>query len=145
MKTTDKPLISGETEIRGFIPDFDLYKIKEVRSIDISFFESEPPRIHQGVQVSVQFTYDYGDNTYLITLALDDVRQFMLPELGAYKFEFSELEIHSIQDNMIEGCRYHVEDYGRNGLRCDCWDVKYIELSLVSENLRTSQLWTAIK
>ena len=132
-------MILGESVIKKVIPDFHLYKLGHVRSFSLHTHSANGVRPITDLILSVSYPYD--DQTYLITLKLSDVHQLRLPEIGPYGLQLSELEIHSIQDHMMEGINFHVEDFADDGMSCECREVRLVSVGKLEWNESESVMW----
>ena len=125
-------MILGESVIKKVIPDFHLYKLGQVRSFSLHTHSANGGRPITDLLLNA--SYPYNGQTYLITLKLSDVHQLRLPEIGPYGLQLSELEIHSIQDRMMEGLNFHVEDFADDGMSCECREVRFVRVGKVEWN-----------
>ena len=132
-------MILGESIIKKVIPDFHLYKLGGVRSF--SLHTHSVNGVRPVTDLILNMSYPCNGQMYLITLKLGDIHQLRLPEIGPYGLQLSELEIHSIQNHMMEGINFHVEDFADDGMSCECHEVRFVRVGKLEWNESESVLW----
>jgi hypothetical protein len=94
------------------IPNFDLYNLNKVLEFKI---RSDPKNGQRDTyEVTLTSLYESSPNEYEITLKLTGACHIKLPDICG-SFYFTELEIHDISADLLEGINYRLKDYGTTG------------------------------
>lgn len=128
-------MLNGELEVRRLIPDFDLLKIDDVLSLDLSFsYQKHGPGKRQSVDMAIEYTYSHQSKVFLIKMLFVDVKELRLPTIGGIgrMFELGEFDIQpKVQKN--GDTQYGIEDT-LDGLVAQCSDVRFLSISEIRQN-----------
>jgi len=134
--------IENSSELEQAIPGFDPYRLGRVAFVHLDFIESEDDSMVGVLNVRIRVAYWMPDTSQmLVDLALYDVRQMIMPELGSAVFELSELQITDVSARGLEGVRREVVDHGADRrFYILCRQVEVMGV-LSRDGDSTSQIW----
>jgi hypothetical protein len=112
--------IAGREKALGPEPNFDLYRVRKIRALEITFESFD--NLNDEPCLLATMEYEGEKHSYLLDMTCTGIRELLLPEMRPLLW-VPELEIEDLRGTMVEGVRYELVSHGDRSFRCLCKDI----------------------